>query len=270
MSYEYTRLEEFLAVLLGGYVHLSWPYLIRESGENQEWFRFYFFRGSVPDFKPTKWNILTQFSWMQESLGRLFSASKSMHEEYGPGYYLYWAGMRNSKLYVEHRFVNLIWAIESLHRRKRPDAQLLNDQMNRILAKFSDPAEKADLRWLKGKLKHAQDPSLEDRITEAFSPLPIGLDTKTLRKFSKRCAERRNQISHTGGPSRQESYRGFSEDITKLTRALGYLHHALILHVIGLDAEHLKFLMTKTILAQRLIVPALREVGLIVEAEAEK
>jgi hypothetical protein len=241
-----------------------------KSGDNEEWFRLYFLRESVPDFEPKNWNLLTEFSWMHDSLGDLFAASKARHEAYGPGYYLYLAGMRKSNLYVEHRFVNLIWALESLHWQKEAHTRSVSDRVRRILGKFTDVSDKRDLRWLKGKLKHADEPALEERIFDSFTALPLKLDRESLRGFSKRCAERRNQISHTGGPGKGEAYRDFSDDLTKLTKALGYLHHALLLHEIGLDGEHLELAMTKTMLAQRLIVPAMRDVGLFPETPKEQ
>jgi hypothetical protein len=201
----FTRIEELLALLIGSYCQLDWPIVVQRNDDLDSWHRFYFLRDSVPAFEPNHWFMWTSFDVLRESFGDLFFAWKALREQSGAGYYLYLAELRNPLPYTEHRFVNLIWALESLHRVKRSDtATSPSERIQRILNRFNDKADKADLKWLEGKLKYADEPSLEVRIFETFSALPLNLDKAGLRKFSSRCAQRRNQISHQGGPPGNE------------------------------------------------------------------
>jgi len=262
---DFICVEEFFAILMGSYLRLDWPYAVQGIGEDERWYRLYFFRGSVPEFEPGLGNTLTWFSWLRDSLGELFSNWKSKREQYGPGYYLYLAGLRNSDLYAEHRFVNLIWALESLHRKKNSEKHVFDERIQKILSKFQEPHEKEDLKWLKSKLRFACGPNLEDRIFETFVGLPINLDRTALRKFAIKCQERRNQISHTGGPPDRESYSDFHQDLIYLTDALSHLYQAMLLQEIGLPEDKLKLAFTTGHLAGARILPSFRIFGLVDE-----
>ncbi len=258
-----TRLEEFFAILLGAYFRFDWPFIVQQVEEAEHWFKLYFPRGTVPKFEPEMYNILTVFVWVKKSLGLLFSNFLSKREQYGPGYYLFLAGLRNEDLYPEHKFVNLIWALESLHRSKNPTSDdHPSERINRILMKFADPTEKKDKSWLAGKLKFAEDPTLQKRIVDIFSPLPIGLDRKRLDGFAKRCANRRNEISHFGGPKNNENYRLFYQDLVDLTQALGYLYRFLLLQEIGLEEKHIASALNQMSLGKSRILPTFKRVGL--------
>jgi hypothetical protein len=207
--------------------------------------------------------MLTTFDVLQTCFGDLFSAYKAQSEKFGAAYYLYLAALRNPLPYPEHEFVNLVWALESFYRVKqsRP-ATFPSERIQRILDRFADARENRDRKWLKAKLKYAEEPNLEERIVDTFSALPLELDEKGLRNFSKRCARRRNQISHVGGPGGEESYEDFCQDVRRLTEAFSYLYHALLLHEIGLDAKTLLRGLTNSLLGNTRILPAFRRVGL--------
>jgi hypothetical protein len=266
----FTQMEEFLALLLGSYFRLNWPVLVQGTDVTDPWLRLYFFRGSVPEFKPIESFLLTTFDVLQTSFGDLFSAYKAQSEKYRAAYYLYLAALRNPLPYPEHEFVNMVWALESFHRVKqsRP-ATFPSERMQRILDRFADARDKSDRKWLKAKLKYAEEPSLEDRIVDTFSALPLELDEKGLRDFAKRCAQRRNQISHEGGPGGEESYEDFCQDVRRLTEAFSYLYHALLLHEIDLGAKTLIRGVTNSVLGNMRTLPAFRRVGLSMPRTAE-
>jgi hypothetical protein len=261
---DFIRLEEFFSILMGSYLRLDWPYAVHGKGSEEKWFRLYFFRGSVPKFAPGFGDALTWFMWVRDSLGELLANFKLKREQYGPGYYLYLAGLRKTDLYAEHKFVNLIWALESLHRKKSADKANPEDpRIQRILERFRTQEDKEDGKWLRGQLKHAGGPNLEDRIFDSFANLPLDLDQKALRRFATKCQARRNQISHTGGPVDGESYSDFSQDVLRLWDALSHLYKAILLHEIGLPDDKLKEAFTSTQLARGRMLPSFRIFGLV-------
>jgi hypothetical protein len=105
---------------------------------------------------------------------------------------------------------------------------------------------------------------LENRLLEALRQLPIEFGKGRLEKFAKSCAARRNDISHRGGPSGDMDYDEFHQETFRLAEALGCLFHVLIFHKIGMAEDTLHKLVTNSIVAERLIKPALAEAGLIV------
>jgi epoxyqueuosine reductase QueG len=137
-------------------------------------------------------------------------------------------------IYLENRFVNLIWGMESYHRSKgtkRVADVKLQEKIDRILAHVP----KKDVKWLARQLNHGAEPSLETRIFETLISLPLNLDQDRCRAFAKSCGDRRNEISHYGGQRQNGIYNDFIMDLAKKSDALEYLHHALLLHEMQIE-----------------------------------
>ena len=196
--------------------------------------------------------------------------------KYGAGYDLYIASMQQPLPYAEHQFVNLVWAIESLHRGWQRDAgesskvARRKKRIEEILARFLEEGDKKLREWLAGKLKYAYEPTLENRIVESFARLPLELDPLTLRAFAERCARRRNDISHEGGSRPGEDAESFCAELRTLAEALRHLFHALLLHEIGLSRDLLLKALTHGGIGSMSIVPALRAVGIELPATPEE
>lgn len=275
LRYDFTRIEEFFALLLGAYFQLDWPRLVKIGNDGELWYRLYFFRGSVPEFKPNPYFLWASFNDLRESFGILFSAWKGQVEQFGAGYYLYLASLRTPLPYSEHRFVNLIWALESLHKRHNPGGVATPSALDRkariqsICEKLASGNDDEDLKWFQDRAANYQNgPKLSDRIFDSLSRLPVPFPEGALRSFSMRCANRRNDISHDGGPGEGETYHDFSEDLWDLTDALSYLYHGFLLNEIGLDRNTLLRTFTKSGLAEMRIAPALVKVGLSISNKA--
>jgi|SRR5271157_3890951 len=270
----YRRIEELIALLLGIYFRLDWPTLVGSDGEFDAWYKFYFYRGPAQHQLPAPYLLWTTFFSIRDSFGQLLYQWQNKVEQYGAGYELYMASLHNPLPHPEHRFVNLVWAIESLHRNWQREAGEPERAAERkqciqeILERFNGRSERKTRKWLEGKLKYAHEPTLEERIVEAFGRLPIGLKTSQLRVFARRCARRRNDISHEGGRRLGEEQADFHGELQELTDALGYLFHALLLHETGIGTGQLVKAMTTSGLAEMRIIPALRRVGIDMPASA--
>jgi ApeA N-terminal domain 1 len=267
LRYQFNRIEELFSLLLGSYFRLDWPTLIRREDDSEKMNRVYYVRGPRPDPMPIHYFAWTNFTRLQGSFGDVLSSWRTHAERHGAGDYLYLAAMRNPLPYPEHEFVNLIWALESLHRTKQSGtpatdkAKAQEDMRQRILNRFSGPNDKVELKWLQRKLKYAHDPTLSDRIFEIFANFPVPLNEKELRRFAERCAKRRNDISHEGGPREYESYADFVKEVSELRDALRYLYHALLLSEIGVEPKIIADAMTKSVLAETRILPSLSRAG---------
>jgi hypothetical protein len=67
--------------------------------------------------------------------------------------------------------------------------------------------------------------------------LDIGLDEAAVARFAKECADRRNDISHSGGARVGESMAEFRQDIDARNDALTLMYHGLLLLEIGISKE---------------------------------
>lgn len=264
-----TKLEELFALLLGSYHRLTWPILVRKEEPFDAWNTLYFYRGA-PSAQPiSRYFFWVPFARVRDVFGTLFREWQVGSEAFGAGYYLYVSSLRNPHTYSEDRFVNLVFGIEALHRKWLSESETSErvvkekERVERILNLLPQDAE--DRKWLRKKLGHAHELSLEARILECLRKLPFTFGKGQLENFVKACANRRNDISHEGGPRGNMDYGSFHEETIRLSEALDHLFHALLLHQIGISSEILSETMTASWVSERRIKPALADVGLHIE-----
>lgn len=236
MQDDYAWLQELFILLTGSTFSLAWPRLVIGKMACE-----YYYAGFERSTKAPTWDeCWVSYLQVKHNFGSIVKALRNKRVEFGPGFYLYLGLRRNMKMYVEHRFVNLIWGLESLHRRKNRDKvkeTKLDSKIQRILDQISGSN---DRRWLEGQLKHTGEPSLKERLLEVFSVLPLGFERSRLEEFCKSCADRRNDISHFGGQREGRDNQEFMVDIVTKSEALSYLYHAVLLHEVGVDAMLIK------------------------------
>ena len=270
LQYVFSKVEEFMALMLGSYFRFERPTFIRKEEPFDGWMTIYS-NGPAPTAEPpNRFQMWLQFTDIREHFGGLFAEWLAGSELYGAGYYLYVAALRNPHVYTEDRLFTLATGIEALHRRcfdSENSGHAIHEKsrVRETLKLFSetDPNRK----WLAKKLAHAHEPSLENRLLESLRELPFKFGKGQLEKFAKNCAVRRNDISHRGGPNGDMDYDSFHQEAFRLAEALACLFHALLLHKIGMPRDVLIKLMTKSIIAERLIKPALGEVGLEIASD---
>lgn len=216
--------------------HLQWPEAIEASGDNH--FTFYYYRGQQARKRnASHLDLWTTFPQIKEQFGLLVDNWLRKREELGAAYYMYTGTRRASSIYSEHKFMSFILGIESLHRRTAVQSAELKERIERILTQVKDSKDK---KWLKGCLKNAHEPRLEQRLYEVLSRLPISFSKKELHRFAKQCAHRRNELSHFAGTRDIGQQKAFYDDLQLLTQPLDFLYHAAILQDIGLSAEILQ------------------------------
>ncbi len=264
----YTKLEELLALLIGTYNRFAAPVLVSKEEPFDAWNTLHFYRGA-PFAQPINpFSVWVSFKNVREVFGALFKNWLSGSESYGAGYYLYVSSLRNPHHYSEHRFVNLVWGVEALHRKWLAESEASErvvserKRVERILSLL--PNASHDRKWLSKKLAHAHEPSLETRILECLRKLPFTFGRGEIEKFSKACADRRNDISHAGGPREDVDYDFFHLQISQLAEALDYLFHALLLHQIGVDPTVIFAVATASLVSERIKI-ALANVGLCIK-----
>lgn len=241
MMKRFHLISDLLNLLADTTFQLDWPSLKADGIEGGLPYKLYFGRRTT-DAEPPRftdsWALLPS---IKNDFGTIFSNWIEKRERYGPGYYLFLGTRRGLDLYIEHHFVNLIWGIEALHRRQPTEVGVTSKMEEMVERILTEVTRNADRKWLKGKLKHAGEPNLEQRIFETFSRLPFTLPAKELRLFATSCANRRNDISHFGGQRPGGDYSEFLSELDLKNQALAYLVHAYILFDIGVPSETLNF-----------------------------
>jgi hypothetical protein len=238
LQVKYGLLEDLFILLTGSEYCLQWPF-VKICSDHRSRFYFQRIKSRESTSPPNVHECWTNFYQIRNEFGSVWKRWNDKRKEFGAGFYLYLGTRRGIRLYTEHRFVNLIWGIEALHRKRQPVRQssALSRKIERIIDQVSSGKDK---KWLAHKLTYAYEPSLEDRIFEAFRALPIGIEPPRLRNFAKGCAELRNQISHYGGP-RAGQYSDFLRKLDRISDVLSTLYHTLVLSEIGILPEMLKW-----------------------------
>jgi hypothetical protein len=147
--------------------------------------------------------------------------------DFGPGFYLYLGTRRGWRFYPEHLFVNLIWGLEALHRKKQSNdlGSKAKDRVARIVNLIDNDKDK---KWLTKILINVHEPNLEQRLLEIMELVSINIDKAKLRQFGSRCAQIWNDISHFGEQRDGLPYDHFIKEVTYKARALSTLYHMII------------------------------------------
>jgi hypothetical protein len=256
----YDLFQELFVLLTGSEYPLDWPALY--LGRERRRCKLYFYRVRAAVSPPTLVDLWTSFPMLQPSFGAIFSIWRSKRRTFGAGFYLYLGTRRGLRLYADHHFINLIWGIETLHRRRHPiisEPPALKKKIDRILSQIS---ANRDRKWLQNQFRY--EPSLEQRIFETFKNLPIAFGEKRLKEFARSCAEKRNEISHFGGSRHGDTNLQETRELQTKNEALAYLYHILLLHEIGIGSDWLKSFVYQGMQAYT-IKKALFDAGLIDE-----
>jgi hypothetical protein len=225
-------------------------FLLTDYGNSLDWPKLSLTKKSTPFtcYYTRRNNTTESFEWQRsptnfilinEYFGTLLDNWKIKRAAYSSAFDLFLGAKSGAQIYVEHRFVNLIWGLESLHRKKNKkySATSLDLKIHRILNNISI---KKDKKWLKKKLQYAAEPSLKERIYDVLCSLNLGFDKKNVGIFSEKCATMRNEISHFGELHQGASYKESVIMMSKINQVLTKLYHAILLKEIGLSDESLK------------------------------
>jgi len=235
----YRLLEDLLLMLTGADHALDWPWVAADKSTQ---YRLYFLKsGSKAASPPKAHECITNFIQLRDRFGDIWSDWKKKREAFGSGFYLYLGTRRGVTLYIENRFINLVFGLEAFHRRKYPvpGATKLDAKIARIVEQIRG---REDKKWLANQLERAKDqPPLGQRLFTTLREVPLGLEETRLKTFCELCAKLRNDISHYGGqPHHETPYNDFILDLESKGQALATLYQALLLFEIGVDADIIK------------------------------
>lgn len=219
------KIEDLLALLADCDRRLDFP--VVRSGRRAPAIRIYYSRSPRGEQEAEWHKAWARLGWIGESFGRILETWLERYDAIGPGFYLYLGNRRGLKMYREHRFASLVWGLEALHRNLHP--ALPNPKLEKKVERILGQLTERDRRWAAQHLPTTDEPSLATRIATLVRALPLGINTREADAFGRRCAQRRNDMSHYGGPRGTASHDEFLKEITELSSALDLLYHALLL-----------------------------------------
>ncbi|MCH7812263.1 MAG: hypothetical protein IH958_06500 [Chloroflexi bacterium] len=139
--------------------------------------------------------------------------------------------------YLENRFLPLVQAAESYHRRRRKNEVLSPAEHGRKIESILEHVPTEHKEWLLQKLNYSNEPSLRKRLKElvdetegVISPL-IG----SKQKFVDDVVNTRNYLTHFDEELQSKAARG--ADLFRLAEALSVIVEACLLGELGLTGE---------------------------------
>ena len=81
-----------------------------------------------------------------------------------PAFNLYFASKSGGHKYLDSKFLSLAQGIETLHRRKSQEKQMLEEEFRELVANILKAIPDTEqMRWIKAKLRYANELSLRQK-----------------------------------------------------------------------------------------------------------
>jgi len=246
----YRTFQDLILVLSNSERLCDWPKL-RSSG-SELWSTLYFKRFGDRDVVLPWYEAWLPFPRLKDTFGLIVDGWITNREALGPGIHLFLGTRRSLPMYQEHRFVNLVWGLEALHRRSHGDGHPssptptpLDAKIQRIVeaVRAMDGLKSDDKRWLRELVQNKGEPTLADRLLTVLTSIGLPIEKSRLRTFANECAGLRNDLSHYGGERTPRSYDQFIQRVSVCAEALGHLYHLLVLRLIGVSVDNVTWLI---------------------------
>jgi hypothetical protein len=161
----------------------------------------------------------------------------SVSEELDSVCNLFFGVQSRPSLNLENKFLNVVQAVETYHRRRMTNEVLPKAEHKRIKSAVLTRVDTEHREWLEGLLAYSNEPRLEHRIREitekgyeAITPLITDKE-----EFAKRVKDTRNYFTHYDKRLRNRAAKG--AELFWLTQKLSYLLQACFLLELGLPIE---------------------------------
>jgi len=163
----------------------------------------------------------------------------------GPVYNLYFGTLYNPRMYLEHRFLSLVQAIESYHRRTMKNFELSEEEHEKRIMEILNAVPHGHKKWLKNKLAYSNEPNLRRRLKEILEKFADVLDKFIPKKdsFINKVVTTRNYLTHYDEKLKEQSAEG--EELYRLTQKLKILLEICLLKELGFTSDNIKSLISR-------------------------
>lgn len=183
---------------------------------------------------------------LADVLNGWFAASQSLDSVYS----LYFGVLFSEEMGTQQRFMNLVQAAESYHRRRFPNEVLPESQHEARLASILEAAPTEQRTWLQEKLQYSNEPSLKKRLVELFARAEVSLATlvgdtnKKQKAYAQRVTDTRNYLTHYNEALRSRAATG--DDLIQMTRVIELLMQVCFLRELNISPERCEALLKQS------------------------
>jgi len=197
--------------------------------------------GNVPDVKDVHpAQMLFTLADARERLAALLENWFAKQELLRPVFDLYFGAVYNRQAFLEQRFLSLMQAIETYHRRTSAATDLPAADHERRLEEINEAVPAEHREWLEKKLKHSNELILRQRLEDVLERCP-GVTQKLIsskkRSFVHRAVAARNYLTHYSPDLAQQAPVGMR--LYPLTVQLQALIEMCLLRELGFGCEEI-------------------------------
>jgi len=215
-------------------------------GDNRKSISILYQLPRLPIAEEYRWpfHMLFPLSNIPDKLTELFGTYLAKREVLEPVYDLYFGVIDNPFIYPQHRFLSLVQAVETYHRRTKRNNELLKDQHTQRINAILASAPEAHKQWLKEKLQFSNEPTLAIRLSDLWTEFAqsVGASIPSKDMFVKKVKDTRNYLTHYNRDLRSKAISG--KELEYFTVLLQVLLEYWLLRELGFSehqaAEQLK------------------------------
>jgi hypothetical protein len=193
--------------------------------------------GHVPDVKdihPAQ--MLFTFPDARDRLTQLLENWFCKQQLLRPVFDLYFGAIYNRHAFLEQRFLSLMQAIETYHRRTSTETDLPPEKHERRLEEILAATPEEYRHWLSGQLTHSNELTLRKRLKDVLRRCPDVVEKLVKKKrFIHRVHNARNYLTHYDSSLEDKAQRGMN--LYPLTVQLQALVEMCLLLELGFNCE---------------------------------
>jgi len=234
--------KDFLSFVIAESVY---PLTVHGMGANQQvpvevyYGRFIEIPKAIKKLFPD--NILFTFADISDRFAEILKNWIEKVKILEPAYYLYFGTLYNTKMYLEHQFLNLIQALEAYHRQKYngeyENYKPIYNEFKKIVD--SSNIDRSFKDALEERLKYLNEYSLTKRLKELFKKYHIIHDFIIDKdNFIHKVVNTRNYLTHYSG--KPQNIAAAEEELYNIIQKLKIILQICFLKDLGFNDEEIK------------------------------
>lgn len=217
-------------------------FAVPSSAIKGHWAELWFEREAIENEAISPHKMMFTFAEIRDTFDKMLRAWRTVVQEVNPTYQLYFATVRSSKMYAEHKLFNMFQALESYHRRAIPVDQQAKQASLARRDKIINSVADEDRGWLKEKLAFSHEPSASERLKALTAQFDAGWIFKNdPDNLIQRIAKVRNYLTHYGSKPPDEDLD--PARVMNFAAMLQVLCEVIFLHCLGLSSERANLLL---------------------------
>ncbi|MBC7936368.1 MAG: hypothetical protein H7Y86_13540 [Rhizobacter sp.] len=188
------------------------------------------------DTKRHRRHFLFEYNEIKTSLATVFEKWFNICDQLEPVISLLLEVFKEGSKMNENYFLNIMYGIESFHRRLRSNAKRPQVEFDQIIKDILESSPTGHQEWLKEKLAFANEPSLKERLEILFSEVSPSILSHLFPQHEKliiQAKNTRNYFTHYSSSLKKKALDG--KELYHLSERLKLLLLVLLLKETGFD-----------------------------------